>query len=114
MHAVAVVTYQGFWHKGRRFAVSMGNIHDTDANTRFGYTASKKVGNAVARTRVKRKLREIVRLVLADKLNASCDFVLIGRKAGLKRPLSNMAKDALWAAREVGKLHQQENDGAKA
>jgi len=46
---------------------------------RIGYTCSKKVGNAVARNRAKRRLREIARKVLPEHGRAGWDYVLIGR-----------------------------------
>ncbi len=47
---------------------------------RVGFTCSKKVGNAVARNRAKRRLREIARLTLADHGKDGFDYVLIGRR----------------------------------
>ncbi|GAB5449543.1 ribonuclease P protein component [Gymnodinialimonas sp.] len=47
---------------------------------RVGFTCSKKVGNAVARNRAKRRLREIARAVLPAEGKAGWDYVLIGRK----------------------------------
>lgn len=52
---------------------------DTDA-MRIGYTCSKKVGNAVARNRAKRRLREIAREVLPTHGKPGYDYVLIGRR----------------------------------
>ncbi|MDG1067521.1 MAG: ribonuclease P protein component [Sulfitobacter sp.] len=46
---------------------------------RIGYTCSKKVGNAVARNRAKRRLREIARAILPVKGIEGHDYVLIGR-----------------------------------
>nr|WP_106357985.1 ribonuclease P protein component [Yoonia maritima] len=47
---------------------------------RVGYTCSKKVGNAVARNRAKRRLREVSRAVLPEMGLDGWDYVLVGRK----------------------------------
>ncbi|MBY6159890.1 ribonuclease P protein component [Mameliella alba] len=46
---------------------------------RVGFTCSKKVGNAVARNRAKRRLREIARMILPELGQDGWDYVLIGR-----------------------------------
>ncbi|WP_284164954.1 ribonuclease P protein component [Frigidibacter sp. SD6-1] len=48
---------------------------------RVGFTCSKKVGNAVARNRAKRRLREIARAVLPEAGRPGWDYVLVGRPA---------------------------------
>mgnify|MGYP001799813012 CR=1 FL=1 len=48
---------------------------------RVGFTCSKKVGNAVARNRAKRRLREVARIVLPELGKEGWDYVLVGRKS---------------------------------
>jgi ribonuclease P protein component len=72
---------------------------------RFGLTVSKKVGNAVERNRVRRRLREIVRLSAATRVRAGHDYVLIGRRAALDLPFDRMTKDFEGALRRVHAGH---------
>ena len=77
--------------------------HDA-GDIRVGFTCSKKVGNAVARNRAKRRLREIARLTLPDHGQQGFDYVFIGRaKETAQRPFSLLMAD-LGAALE--KLHK--------
>lgn len=49
------------------------------SGVRIGYTCSKKVGNAVARNRAKRRLRAAAAAVLPRLGRDGWDYVLIGR-----------------------------------
>lgn len=60
--------------------VQMRNRGDDDRAVRVGFTCSKKVGNAVARNRAKRRLREVARLDLPHLAKPGHDYVLIGKK----------------------------------
>jgi ribonuclease P protein component len=70
---------------------------------RCGFTVTKKVGNAVERNRIRRRLREIVRLTDADAMRAGHDYVLIGRRAALRLPFARMAQDFEGALQRVHK-----------
>ncbi|MEC7763332.1 MAG: ribonuclease P protein component [Pseudomonadota bacterium] len=69
---------------------------DDDPRARVGFTASKKIGNAVARNRAKRRLREIARAVIGAEGAPGWDYVLVARPgstvthdfAEMKRDLS--------------------------
>ena len=65
---------------------------------RVGFTCSKKVGNAVARNRAKRRLREIARLILPRFGQAGHDYVLIGRANVTATTKFNALQDELLAA----------------
>ena len=60
---------------------------------RVGFTVSRKVGNAVERNRVRRRLREVVRLSPPDRMRHGFDYVLIGRRAALDLPFGRLTED---------------------
>ena len=72
-----------------------------DGPARFGFTVSKKVGNAVERNRVRRRLREIVRIAGSKRIRTGHDYVLIGRRAALKVPFARIAEDFEGALRRM-------------
>ena len=57
---------------------------------RVGFTVSRKVGNAVVRNRVRRRLREIARQIIPARARADLDYVLVGRQAALGRDFALM------------------------
>jgi ribonuclease P protein component len=71
------------------------------APSRVGFTVSKKVGNAVERNRVRRRLREVVRLSAALPQAAGHDYVLIGRRAALDLPFEKMIAELAGALKRV-------------
>lgn len=68
---------------------------------RVGFTVSRKVGTAVERNRVRRRLREIVRLSTEGALRPGHDYVLIGRRTALSRPFDRMVEDLQGALRRL-------------
>ena len=60
---------------------------------RVGFTVSKKVGNAVERNRVRRRLREVVRLASPSGMQPGYDYVLIGRRRALELPFDRLVED---------------------
>jgi len=60
---------------------------------RYGITASRKVGNAVARNRAKRRLRAAAVEVLPTAAAPGYDVVLIARAATVERPFAALKAD---------------------
>lgn len=83
---------------------------------RVGFTCSKKVGNAVARNRAKRRLREIARIVLPQHGQAGWDYVLIGRQ-GLtaSRDFRQMQDDLIRALSQIhpSQIHADQTHGGQ-
>jgi ribonuclease P protein component len=65
-----------------------------------GFTASRKVGNAVARNRVKRRLRALTDRLIAEA-DPSLDYVLIGRTQTLTHDFAAMEKDLRAALKKI-------------
>ena len=69
---------------------------------RIGYTCSKKVGNAVARNRAKRRLRAAARAVLPGLGQPGWDYVLIGRpRQSATHPFASLCDDLGSALRAL-------------
>ena len=73
-----------------------------DGPVRVGFTVSKKVGNAVVRNRVRRRLREVVRQAPQAAMRSGHDYVLIGRRTALDLPFQRLADDF---SRALGRVH---------
>ena len=60
---------------------------------RVGFTASRKVGNAVKRNRARRRLRAVAAEVLESHAEPGMDFVLIARAATINRDYQALVAD---------------------
>lgn len=75
---------------------------DGDPAARVGFTASKKIGNAVARNRAKRRLRALAQAVLAPAARPGWDYVLVARPAAtIARPWAALMADLSFAVTQV-------------
>ena len=73
------------------------------AYNRVGITASKKLGHAVVRNRVRRRLREIYRLN-EEKFSPGWDIVVVARSRAVDAPFAALTRSYLNLARKAGIL----------
>lgn len=72
-----------------------------DERPRVGFTVTKRVGGAVERNRMKRRLRAAARACLAPTAMAGCDYVLVARRAVLDAPFERLVRDVGEAVRRA-------------
>jgi ribonuclease P protein component len=69
---------------------------------RVGFTASAKVGNAVARNRARRRLRAAAAAVLPCHAQPAHDYVLVARAGTLNRRFTDLVGDIESGLRHLG------------
>jgi ribonuclease P protein component len=80
---------QGEKRRGRLFLLEVLDRGDA-GEPRVGFTVTKKVGNAVTRNRIRRRLNEAVRTHAADDMADGNDYVIVGRRDILNVPFGEL------------------------
>lgn len=84
------------------FLLQARNRGDDTLGIGIGFTASKKVGNAVARNRAKRRLRALARTIMPNLAKPGWDYVLVARKeATAHRLMADMERDLARALQQI-------------
>lgn len=99
----------GFVLEARRREHAAG----AEAPARFGYTVSKKVGGAVERNRIRRRLRALTAGLSPGETRAGFDYVLIARSAAIKRAFGDLKSDLAQALARVHQGPGQKRRGQK-
>jgi ribonuclease P protein component len=87
-----------------------GRVVDATAAARFGFTATKKLGNAVTRNRIRRRLKEAVRIVAPGRARDGCDYVVIAREAAANQSFAALERDLIAA---LGRLDRPSDEGRR-
>lgn len=92
--------------KGKKWVSSGVVIQSLETNTnivRFGFTATKKIGNAVIRNRAKRRLRAIADALYNDPQLSfkSSDIVFIARDVTTTYDWDQLMKDTKWCLKRL-------------
>ncbi len=91
--------------KGRRVATAAFVLQERrrgdELPPRFGFTVTKKTGGAVERNRMRRRLKEAVRLGAAPAAAAGSDYVLVLNRNALDRPFETLMTDLADALRRA-------------
>ena len=83
------------------------------ADARFGYTVSKKVGGAVERNRIKRRLRALTAGLPAAQAKPGFDYVIIARTPAKDRAFADLKTDLDHALSRVHQPPGHKRRGAK-
>jgi ribonuclease P protein component len=94
----------GVRHQSAHFVLYAGTIGE-DARSRLGITVSRRIGNAVARNRIKRRVRECFRRSLREQFTAGVSLIVIARVGAASLTRDAMDNEIITAASKLkGKL----------
>ncbi|MGF1545276.1 MAG: ribonuclease P protein component [Parvularculaceae bacterium] len=68
-------------------------VRGDDGPARIGLTVTKKLGGAVTRNRIRRRIREAAAAAFPGLAQAGCDYVAIARPAAATRPFATLLDD---------------------
>ena len=101
--------FRRLYHKGRSAVTPYLVVYSMRSKTgggRVGFTVSVKLGKAVVRNRVRRRLREIYRLN-AERLRPGTDMVIVARARCVNAQYSAIEKAFTDACRQLGVLSEE-------
>ena len=98
------------YHRGKTAAdsrLALYTRHNGQKTNRLGLTVSTKLGHAVVRNRVRRRLREIYRLN-EDKLISGVDLVVVARVRAADSDYHQLERSFLRLADKLSLLKQED------
>ena len=89
---------------GTGFLIETKTSPTSGGPPRFGFTVTKKLGNAVVRNRIRRRLKEAAKLAADGHAKPGYDYVVVARKAAFDMPFEQMTADMEAALKRVHKV----------
>jgi ribonuclease P protein component len=81
-----------------------------EASPRVGFTVTRKIGGAVERNRIRRRLKAALAAASAIAPNADCDYVLVARRPALTRRFATLIADVERAFAQIGRARPTATD----
>jgi ribonuclease P protein component len=104
---------EGEKRRGGFFLLEMLDRKLTDADPRVGFTVTKKHGNAVERNRMRRRLKEAVRLHAGFAMQPGHDYVVVARRDVLTAPFEKLASELVQRIESRPKHRRPETDRSR-
>ncbi len=96
---------------GRSFLIECkprSAINPSSETARFGFTVTKKLGNAVVRNRIRRRLKSAAAMLAPEFAEPTCDYVIVARRSALDCEFQDLCRDMRSA---LEKLAMSEENG---
>ncbi len=91
----------GLRFQSPHFVLYAGMLENEPERSRLGVTVSRRIGNAVIRNRVKRRVREIFRGRIRDSLAKGTSLVVIARIGAGGLATASITDELITAARNL-------------
>ena len=104
---------EGEKRRGGFFLIEMLDRKLADAEPRVGFTVTKKHGNAVERNRMRRRLKEAVRLHAGFAMQPGHDYVVVARREVLTAPFEKLASELVSRIETRPKHRRSEKDRSR-
>ena len=100
--------------EGRKQKIFYNEIKDNSSSTnifQIGFTATKKLGKAHIRNKVKRRIRAAAKKILPQYGLNGVDYVLIGRYNTCDIEFKNLEKDLTYGINKINYLIKDKKNG---
>lgn len=100
----AVQNYGKKWVTKAFVILGQPSSHFHPSTIHYGLIASGRLGSAVVRNRIRRRLKEVIWELLPEHGREGYHYVIIARSDALTYPFETLKRDLKWS---LDKLHQQ-------